>query len=246
MPDITNILNVKVNNDWIEIPAIKGTSIRYVGATPTSRVVPVGGGSQTQTGTVIGIYDEAAHTTQSILTWDGLDGFGVSLVGITPTSQEVLKGGQIIIQTGNIVTLYDEYTAAQSTYIVWDGLNGTDGKGAVDTVDGIGVDSDSRNVTLQAITYGRAQVLTTEQQNTARSNINAQPAGNYIASPSDKVVHQFLKYLGNDTWTTDSVSVYPSGGDAGYILMKTSPSNDDVTWVATMTTSEIDNILNAE
>lgn len=246
MPDITNILNVKLNDNWVEIPAIKGTSIRYVGAAPTSKVVPIGGGQQTQTGTIIGIYDEAAHATQEIPTWDGLNGFGVTLVGTTPTSQIVSKAGQQITQTGTIVTLYDEYSAASSTYIVWDGLNGIDGEGAVDTVDGIGVDSNATNVTLQAVSYGRAQVLTTEQQGTARSNINAQPAGNYIASPSDKVVHQFLKYLGNDTWTTDSVSVYPSGGDAGYILMKTSPSNDDVTWVATMTTSEIDNILNAE
>ena len=243
MPDITNILNVKVNNDWIEIPAIKGTSIRYVGATPTSRVVPVGGGSQTQTGTVTGIYDEAAHTTQSILTWDGLDGFGVALVGTTPTSQEVQKAGQTIIQTGNVVTLYDEYTAAQSTYIVWDGLNGIDGEGAVDTVDGIGVDSNATNVTLQAVSYGRDQTFTPEQQTRVRTAINAQVVGNYIASPSDKLVNQFLKYQGNDVWTTDSVSVYPSGGDAGYLLMKTSPSNDDVTWVATMTTAEIDLIL---
>lgn len=244
MPDVTTILNVKVNNDWIEIPALKGTSIRYVGSTPTSRVVPVGGGAQTQTGTLIGIYDEAAHATQEIPTWDGLDGFGVTLSSIDVVSRSTQKAGQTQTQDGIQVTMYDEYSAAFSTYIIWDGLNGIDGEGAVDTVDGIGVDSNATNVTLQAVSYGRAQPsITIEQQAQARTNINAQVAGNYIASPSTKVVNQFLRYDGNDIWSTDSVSVYPSGGGAGSILIKLSASNDDVAWAATMTSAEIDSIV---
>jgi len=76
----------------------------------------------------------------------------------------------------------------------------------------------------------------------ARANINAQVVGNYIASPSDKMVNQFLQYLGNDNWTTSTVQVLPSSEQIG-MLMKTSASMNDLEWVPALTSSDIDTIL---
>ena len=118
-----------------------------------------------------------------------------------------------------------------------------DGTGSVNSIDYIGVDEGETNVNLQAVSYGRAQPsLTSAEQLQARSNINAQVAGNYIASPSTKLTNQFLQYLGNDQWTTSTVQVLPASPTVG-MLMKSSSSLDDLVWVPALSTTEIDNIL---
>lgn len=157
---------------------------------------------------------------------------------------------------------------------------GPAGSGAVSSVDGFEPDSITKNVDLKAVSYGRDQTvgtnaITPEQAARARNNINAQVAGNYqvagdyIVSPSEKIVDYFLKYAGNNEWVTEAVNAFPGGGAPGYVLKKTSSAtewapareviaggaegallskasnnNYDLTWANPISTSEIDNIIN--
>lgn len=140
--------------------------------------------------------------------------------------------------------------------------------GAVAQVDSI--NPVSGNVQLYAVQYGRSQLLTDAQKSQACSNIGALPSGDYIATPSIKTVNHFLQYIGDNQWTTSKVDVFPSGGETGYYLRKTtnstewapvqalptggtigmplvkrSDSNYDVTWGSFISTSEIDEIIEA-
>lgn len=108
--------------------------------------------------------------------------------------------------------------------------------GNVSTVDKI--DPKNANVELTAVQFGQAQdsafyinnfgvassrveEIMAQYQAQARSNIQAQIAGDYIVSPVAKTVNQFLKYAGNNNWVTESVNVFPAGGNTGEVLKKT-------------------------
>ena len=189
---INSILKVKLDNEWVEVPALRGSSV-YSG--PSSLASKIVEGGRIQYGTVIRFIDERKKATDP--------------------SYEC-----------------DEYT-------IWDGLNG---EGTVETIDSVHVDQTGINIPLEAVRYGAVQTLSDGQQLQARTNINAQVAGNYITSPSNKIINQFLQYLGNDNWVTSNVQVLPSSETIG-MLMKTSASMDDLTWVPALSSTEIDNIV---
>ena len=193
---VNSILKVKYDDDWIEIPALKGSSVYTLPAEPTSHVIPTETTTIVQTGYILKVVDEKKKAADPSY-------------------------------------VCDEYT-------LWNGLDGT---GSVNSVDGLTITTGTTNINLQAVSYGRAQPsLTSAEQLQARSNINAQVAGNYIASPSTKLTNQFLQYLGNDQWTTSTVQVLPASPTVG-MLMKSSSSLDDLVWVPALSTTEIDNIL---
>lgn len=193
---VNSIFRVKLNNEWVEVPTLRGSSIYTLPAEPTSR--------------------------------------------------EISAGSAVIVQSGYILKVVDERKKVSDPsydhdeYILWNGIDGT---GSVTSVDHILVTPGTTDINIQAVSYGRAQPsITAAQQSQARANINAQVAGNYIASPSNKNVNQFLQYLGNNNWATANVQVLPSSATVG-MLMKNSSSMDDLTWVPAMTSSEIDEIL---
>ena len=96
---------------------------------------------------------------------------------------------------------------------------GHDGEGAVSKVDNI--EPTGGNVVLGAVRYTVAQGLSNNQKLTARTNIGA------IADPSSKTIGNYLRYEGNDTWSTHEVDVFPTGGRTGYYLQK---SNSGTEW----------------
>lgn len=193
---VNSIFRVKLDNDWVEVPSLRGSSIYTLPAEPTSREISTGSGTVIQSGYILKVVDERKKAADPSY-------------------------------------VCDEYT-------LWNGL---DGSGSVTSVDSILVTPGTTNINIQAVSYGRAQSsLTSNQQLQARTNINAQVAGNYIVSPTDKNINQFLQYIGNNNWATANVQVLPSSETVG-MLMKNSASMDDLVWVPAMTSSDIDNIL---
>lgn len=175
-----------------------------------------------------------------------LRGCSIYTLPAEPTSREIQAGDTTYFQSGYILKVVDERKKQADPsyecdeYTLWNGIDGT---GSVNSVDGLTITIGTTNINLQAVSYGRAQPsLTSAEQLQARSNINAQVAGNYIASPSTKLMNQFLQYLGNDQWTTSTVQVLPASPTVG-MLMKSSSSLDDLVWVPALSTTEIDNIL---
>jgi len=71
------IFNVKLNDEWVEIPYVKGTSVNLVGTTPTSHNVRVGNIDLTQTGNVVELFNESTNATSFFTVWDGLKGLGM-------------------------------------------------------------------------------------------------------------------------------------------------------------------------
>ena len=173
-------------------------------------------------------------------------GSSVYTLPAVPTQRTIIESGVETVQTGYILKIVDEKkkitdpTYDHDEYTIWNGLDGT---GVVNSVDGITVNSGTTNVNLKAVSYGRDQSsLTANEQSQARSNINAQIAGNYIVSPQNKITNQFLQYLGNDMWTTSTVQVLPTSETVG-MLMKTSASADSLVWTPALSSSEIDEII---
>lgn len=212
--------------EWIEVPALKGNSVVLESVIRSENDV------------TLEIYDEASHITQNIVLPYG---DSVNLIAFAPTSK--IDGDRI--RTGYHFALYDEATTTTASFDIWDGFDGT---GQVSKVDGIsppsGAGVDNTDVIINAVSYGRAQPsLTSAQQLTARTNINAQIAGNYISSPTDKIVGQFLTYLGNDNWTTEDIPAFPTVGSANALLMKVSDVTNDVIWTNPLSNQEIDTIL---
>lgn len=193
-----SILKVKIDGEWIEIPALRGSSV-YV-------------------------------------------------LSIDPRTDSIEEDGVIKIRQGFDIKIYDERKAQTTPGYQYDLItlwNGVDGTGTVSTVDMQPVTFGTTNVNLQAISYGRDQSsLTVAQKAQARSNIDAQIAGNYITSPNDKIVNQYLQYLGNDNWTTSTVQTLPISTATG-VLVKTSSDMNSLSWMAALTQSEIDTILEA-
>lgn len=169
--------------------------------------------------------------------------------GSTPTASAEL------VTSGDITTLEFEF-----------GIPAADGTG-IKSIDGDVRADTSGNAALTAVRYGvdQSSLLSDAQKLIARTNINAQIAGNYVISPEVKTVNQFLKYAGNDVWVTESVDVFPTGGSTGYVLKKTnsgtewspvheviasgaagavltkaSATNYDLTWSNPISNSEID------
>ena len=194
---VNSIFRVKSNNEWVEVPSLRGSSIYTLPAEPTQRIISAGSATIIQNGYILKVVDERKKAADPSY-------------------------------------VCDEYT-------LWNGIDGT---GSVTSVDSILVTPGTTNINIEAVSYGRSQsALTSNQQLQARTNINAQVAGNYIVSPNIKNVNQFLQYLGNNNWATANVQVLPSSETVG-MLMKNSASMDDLTWVPAMTSSEIDNIVN--
>lgn len=169
--------------------------------------------------------------------------------GSTPTASAEL------VTSGDTTTLEFEF-----------GIPAADGTG-IKSIDGDVQADTSGNAILNAVRYS-SQSLNPAQQLQARTNINAQVVGNYIISPEAKTVNQFLKYAGNDIWVTESVDVFPLGGESGYVLKKTnsgtewspvheviasgaagavltkaSATNYDLTWSNPISNSEIDTLF---
>lgn len=194
---VNSIFRVKLDDEWVEVPSLRGSSIYTLPAEPTSREISAGSATIIQYGYILKVVDERKKATDPSY-------------------------------------VCDEYT-------LWNGL---DGSGSVTSVDRVTVTPGTTNIDIEAVSYGRAQTaLTSNQQLQARTNINAQVAGNYIVSPNEKNVNQFLQYQGNNNWATANVQVLPSSSTVG-MLMKNSASMDDLTWVPAMTSSEIDDIIN--
>ena len=188
----------------------------------------------------------SASTSYEWVEVPALRGNSIYTLPAEPTSREIQAGDTTYIQSGYILKIVDERKQQadpsydHDEYILW---NGIDGAGSVTSVDSQTVTPGTTNIAINAVSYGRAQPgLTSNQQLQARTNINAQVAGNYIASPTNKNVNQFLQYLGNNNWATANVQVLPSSTTVG-MLMKSSSSLDDLTWVPALSTTEIDNIL---
>lgn len=193
---VNSIFRVKLDNEWVEVPSLRGSSIYTLPAEPTSREISTGSGTVIQSGYILKVVDERKKAADPSY-------------------------------------VCDEYT-------LWNGL---DGSGSVTSVDSILVTPGTTNINIQAVSYGRAQSsLSSNQQLQARTNINAQVAGDYIVSPTNKNVNQFLQYQGNNNWATANVQVLPSSETVG-MLMKNSASMDDLVWVPAITSSDIDNIL---
>ena len=117
----------------------------------------------------------------------------------------------------------------------------------------------------------KARYITPAQASQARANINAQVAGNYIADPSAST-GQFLRFNNEGNWVGESINLVPTGavsdigkylrktnsgmlwaevqslpsaGDEGAPLVKYSATDYDVTWGTFISTSEIDEIIEA-
>lgn len=102
---------------------------------------------------------------------------GTSVYTLEATSTSRPVSGKT--QTGYILKVLDEKkqlidpSYEYDSFIVW---NGVDGDGTVNTIDGIGHDSGSLNVTLNAVRYAQLseeEKLTPAEQSQARANINA-------------------------------------------------------------------------
>ena len=164
----------------------------------------------------------------------------------------------------------DLVTSGDTTTLEFEfGIPAADGSGAR-SVDGVNADGQGE-VTLTAVKYGSAQSLSTAQQGIARSNINAQVAGDYVDEPASKEYGSFLQYAGSvsdPSWVATSINQVPSGGTAGYVLrkqssvygwtpvyeipdggstgsvlVKNSNGDYDCGWASTITTSDIDDII---
>lgn len=147
---------------------------------------------------------------------------------------------------------------------------GHDGQGAVSKVDTI--EPTNGNVNLGAVRYTVAQGLDESSKIIARNNIGAQKAGNYIAEPSQVSSGQFLQYSNEGEWEAATINLVPSGsssdvgkylrktnngmlwadvqslpagGAEGAPLIKNSADNYDVTWGSFISSSEIDDIVDA-
>ena len=143
---------------------------------------------------------------------------------------------------------------------------------AVDGYAGVG-----GNIPIYAISYGRNQTettpghpaLTSDQQRTARENINAAINGNYIIDPGAST-EQFLYYSDEGEWIGKSINLVPTGNpiDTGKFLRKTASSmvwapirsvpeggiegsplikgsGDSSIWGSVTTNSEIDAIIDS-
>ena len=142
-------------------------------------------------------------------------------------------------------------------------------EGAVSLVDGI--QPVSGNVPLYGVRYGATQNLTDEQKLLARTNIGAQASGNYIVDPNAST-NQYLYFNNEGNWvgkninevpsgsSSDvnkylrktasgmiwaSVQALPAGGAEGMPLVKNSVDDYDVGWGSTISSAEIDVIINS-
>lgn len=190
-----------------------------------------------------------------------LRGYSIELLDIIP----ITESGR----TGYEIHIYDERKAKEDpeyeydSFKLWDGVDGQDGQdghdgapgrdgangqGTVNSVDGIEAPSGEHDVPLEAVSYGRSQSLSSDEKAQARTNINAQikgdyqPKGNYVLSPILKNTNEFLKYDGNDQWSTSTVSVLPESTDIG-ILVKSNSSMNSLSWMPAITNVEIDGIF---
>ena len=147
---------------------------------------------------------------------------------------------------------------------------GHDGQGAVSSVDTI--QPTNGNVNLGAVRYTVAQGLDDSSKTIARNNIGAQVAGNYIAEPSQASSGQFLQYSNEGEWQAATINLVPTGSSAdigkylrktgngmlwadvqslpaggaeGTPLIKNSADSYDVTWGSFISSSMIDNIIDA-
>lgn len=187
-----------------------------------------------------------------------LRGYSIELLDIIP----ITESGR----TGYEIHIYDERKAKEDpeyeydSFKLWNGVDGQDGQdgapgrdgangqGTVNSVDGIEAPSGEHDVPLKAVSYGRSQSLSSDEKAQARTNINAQikgdyqPKGNYVLSPILKNTNEFLKYDGNDQWSTSTVSVLPESTDIG-ILVKSNSSMNSLSWMPAITNVEIDGIF---
>lgn len=148
-----------------------------------------------------------------------------SYTGDWSVSQEYSKLDCVLYNGSTYIALQTTIGNLPTNTTYWQLLasKGEAGDGDVSKVDGIS--PDSGNVPLTAVRYGVAQGLNSTQQAQARQNIDAQQAGDYI-TPTIKVAGQYLRFEGEDIWSTHEIDVLPSGGSAGNFLKKASSGTE--------------------
>lgn len=214
------------NVNWIEIPAIKGSSVQVTNV------------SEYESGTQIDLFDEATHTTNIIQL-----PYGKS-VHATVASSSVLVPDTDPSKYRWIynVSIVDDSTASSYNFTLYDGVDGT---GKVNFVDHIPVNggegqayASGQDIPLKAVSYGRIQELSSADQSVARDNINAQVKGSYINAPATPTTNQLLSYNGT-TWIASWP--IPVAAPSNTLLMKTSASGAyGVAWISAMSTAAID------
>lgn len=188
----------------------------------------------------------------------GYDEVAASATTLAPSSPPTASA-ELVTESG-VTTL--EFTF---------GIPAADGEG-IKKIDG-DVEADATgNAVLTAIRYGMVQSLSDAQKLIARSNIGAQEAGTYIAEPSQASSGQFLQYSNTGEWEATTINLVPTGsssdvgrylrktnngmlwadvqslpagGAEGAPLIKNSVDNYDVTWGSFISSSEIDDIVDA-
>ena len=80
---VNSILRVKLDNEWIEVPALRGNSVYTLPAVPTQREIASSGSNIiVQTGYILKVVDERKKATDpsyqydEYTIWNGLDGSG--------------------------------------------------------------------------------------------------------------------------------------------------------------------------
>ena len=208
---------------WIEIPAIKGSSVNVSAITTY------------EAGTQIDLYEEATHSTHTIQL-----PYGKSVHGTVASSSAILPGTDKVRWQFD-VSIEDETTGTTYGFTIYDGV---DGQGQVNFVDGIGVTNNSKpydptsDVPLGAVSYKYVQTLSSAEKSQARLNIGAQASGSYIIMPANPSANQVLNYNGT-AWVTSWP--LPVAAPSNTLLIKTASTGSyGVGWISAISSAEID------
>ena len=96
---VNSILKVKLDNEWVEVPALRGNSIYTLPAEPTSREISSGSATIVQSGYILKIVDERkkvsdpSYDHDEYTLWNGIDGTGsvtsVDSILVTPGTTDI-------------------------------------------------------------------------------------------------------------------------------------------------------------
>lgn len=79
---VNSILKVKLDDEWVEVPALRGNSIYTLPAEPTSREISSGSATIIQSGYILKVVDERkkasdpSYDHDEYTLWNGIDGTG--------------------------------------------------------------------------------------------------------------------------------------------------------------------------
>jgi hypothetical protein len=96
---VNSIFRVKLDNEWVEVPSLRGSSIYTLPAEPTSREISTGSGTVIQSGYILKVVDERkkaadpSYVCDEYTLWNGLDGSGsvtsVDSILVTPGTTNI-------------------------------------------------------------------------------------------------------------------------------------------------------------